>query len=658
MPHSHRKHSKRIAVSQPRKPETAKQRSSRNWERLSQDFLFFMFFYLWLWLYVDLRLIYHGAGIITNFPVFYKGWSFFLPFPSYPGGPVEYLSAFLSQLFYSSWAGAFVVTIQAWLISLCIDDMLKTTKSLQIRGIRFLLPIGLLVLYTRYTYYFMTTMALLTALLTTCLYLKATLSRPKNVYCISIFLILSVILYYLSAGAFLLFVVICAMVELIFRSRWAISLFYLFCAALIPYALGLLIFNVSIIEAFSNLLPFSWRILKYNARTRAIEIVYMLYLLPPFVLLMNGLWQMLRTRWYSAKKPTGRKSGKKHRNKISSLPARISSWYERSPKLKYVTGLLLLFALAVGAVSYSRNENLRTRFKVDYYAYHKMWPELLTTARHHPADPFIGHAVNRALYHRGRLGYDMFSWPQFKSHLFLTDKKFKQVDWQISDLYLDIGLVNLAENAMTECLEALGDRPMVLQRLALMNMVKGNLGSAKIFLGALSKTLFHDDWAKQYLDRLRTDPSLSSDPYIQHLRSLSLDKDCPVYSLLRERTFSWLLEKNSQNRMAFEYLMAWYLLNRSLTKFVQKLELLPDLGYTELPTHYEEAALIYAFKERKPVALRDYPSNPRVRRQIEDFSRILKAQGGNKQAALKDLSRNFCNTYFFYNIYAPSGTRK
>jgi len=656
MPHSRRKTSKRIAVSQSDKPETVKRRSSQNWERRLQDVFFFTFFFFYLWLYVDLRLIYHGAGIITNFPVFYKGWSFFLPFLSYPGGPVEYLSAFLSQLFYISWAGALVITIQAWLIGLCIEDMLKTTKSLRMRGIRFFLPICLLALYTQYIYYFTTTMAFLTVLLTTCIYLKATLLRSKNVDCGGIFLILSIILYYLSGGAFLLFAMICALYEWMFRSRWKISLFYLFCTGGIPYIVGLLIFGVSSVDAFSNVMPFSWRILKYNTRTRAIEFVYTLYLLPLFVLFMTGLWQMHRTRRPSERKTTGRKSGKKHRNTLTDLPVRIFSWYGHSPKLKFVTGLLILFTITGGAVFFSRDENLRTRFKIDYCAYHKMWLELLISARQNPADPFVNHAVNRALYHSGRLGYDMFSWPQFKSHLFLTDEKFKRVDWQVSDLYLDIGLVNMAENAMTECLEALGDRPMILQRLALINMVKGNLGSATIYLGALSKTLFHGEWARQYLDRLRIDPTLSSDSYIQHLRSVCLDRDCPVYSLLSEKTLLWLLEKNGQNRMAFEYLMTWYMLNRSLSKLAQKMELLPKLGYTELPRHYEEAALIYVFKTRKSVPLSNYPPNPRIRRQIEEFSRILKAHGGNKGAALKDLSKSFCNTYFFYNIYAPSGT--
>jgi len=647
------KSSGQTAVSQTDKPETAKRRSSRNWERLLQDFLFFAFFYLCLWLYVDLQLIHHGAGIITNFPVFYRGWSFFLPFLSYPGGPVEYLSAFLSQLFYISWAGALVITAQAWLISLCIDYMLKVTHFSQIRLIRFLLPILLLVLYIQYTYHFVATQALLAALVMTCMYLKATLSRTKNLNRANVFLMLSVILYYLSGGAFLFFAIVCAIYELIFRLRWKMSLFYLLCAAVIPYVLGLLIFGVNIIDAFSNLLPFSWKILKYDSRTRGITIVYVLYLLPFLMLLISGLWQVLLKRRHLRKKKAGRKSEKRHRN----LPARIFSWYRRPPKLKYVTELLLLFAVTVGAVFFSRNENLRTRFKVDYYAYHKMWLELLTTARRNPTDPCIAHAVNRALYHRDRLGYDMFSWPQHPDYMFLSDKKYKWMYWQIFDFYLDIGVVNMAEHALTECLEGLGSRPMVLQRLALINMVKGNLDSAKIYLGALSKTLFHADWAEQTLERLRTDPDLSEDRYIQHLRSVCLDKDCPMYTLLKERTFSWLLEKNNQNRMAFEYLMAWYMLNKHLGKLVQKIELMPDLGYAELPTHYEEAIHIYTLATRKPLSVSDYQPNPQIRRQIEDFSRILNAYGGNKQAALNDLSKRFRDTYFFYYMY-PSKNPK
>jgi hypothetical protein len=653
MSNSHRKSSGRAAVSQSSETKTIEQHSNRHLTWLLQSFIFFTLFYLYLWLYIDLKLIYHGAGIITNFPAFYKGRPFFLQFLSYPGGLIDYISAFLSQFFYYSWAGALVVTIQAWLMCLCLEYLLKAADSSKSHLICFSLPILLLVIYTQYTYYFLTTTAFLTALLTVCLYLKTTLSFNKIFNSIIVYLILSAILYYIAGGAFLLFAILCSIYELIFRSRWKISLIYLLSAGVTPYVVGLLIFRVSIIDAYSSLLPFSWKTLNYETRKRGVVIVYVLYLLPPLILLVNGLWWRIREKLRAVKKPA-----KKHRNKISNLPAKIFSWYRRSPKLEFFIELLLVLVISGSAVFFSRNESLRTRFKVNYYAFHKMWPELLTTAQHNPTDPFIAHAVDQALYHVGRLGYDMFSWPQDPDYLFLSDKKYKWMYWQIFDVFLDLGIVNLAENDLTECLEGIGDRPMILQRLALINMVKGNLDSAKIYLGALSKTLFDADWAKHYLDLIQNDPELSTDEYIQHLRSSCLDEDCLTCSLLKEKTLSQLLEKNSQNRMAFEYLMAWYMLNKQLGKFAQNLERLQELGYRELPTHYEEAALIYTYGTGKPLQLNGYLSSPQKRREIEEFTRILNSYDRDKKTAFNELSKKFRNTYFFYYMYEPIDQNK
>jgi hypothetical protein len=658
MSNSHPKSSGQIAATQSCASETTKKNSSRHLTWLLQSFIFFTLFYLYLWLYIDPKLIYHGAGIITNFPAFYKTWSFFPPFLSYPGGPMDYLSAFLSQLFYYSWVGALVVTVQAWMMYLCLDYLLKAANLLKSNLICFALPILLLVLYSRYTYYFVTTMTFLAALLCVCLYLKLTLSRKKVLSCVTVFLIISVILYYLAGGAFLLFAVLCVIYELFFRSRWKISLLYLLSAAFIPYLVGLLVLGVSIVDAFSNSLPFSWKTLHYEARRRAVEIVYALYLLPPLIFLALGLWHRLVERLHIAKKRTSKKPVKRHQNKIFILPIKMFFWYRCSRKVRFSTELLLLLAIAGSVVFFTRNDSLRTRFKVDYFAFHKMWPELLISARQYPTDPFIAHAVNRALYHRGRLGYDMFSWPQQPDYLFLSDEKYKWMYWQIFDVFLDLGVINLAENDLTECLEGIGERPMILQRLALINMIKGNSDSAKIYLGALSETLFDADWAKHYLDLLETDPNLSTDKNIQHQRSLCLDKDCLTYALLKERTLSWLLEKNNQNRMAFEYLMAWYMINKQMGKFVQNLERLQDFNYREVPTHYEEAALIYVYGTGKPIQLDGYLSNPQKRQEIEDFSRILNSYGKDKKAAFNELSKKFNDTYFFYYMYAPSDTSK
>lgn len=199
---------------------------------------------------------------------------------------------------------------------------------------------------------------------------------------------------------------------------------------------------------------------------------------------------------------------------------------------------------------------------------------------------------------------------------------------------------------------------MILQRLALINMVKANYDSARIYLGALSKTLFDADWADYYLARLKSDPDLSEETEIQRLRSLCLQKDFGYTIVPVEKMLLQLLEKNKQNRMAFEYLMAWYMLNKHLGKLVQNIERLQDFGYLKIPTHYEEAFLIYVYGTGKPLLLSGYQPNLQQRQQFEDFSRLLSSYGADKQAAFKEISKNFRNTYLFYYIYAPSGTKK
>ena len=130
--------------------------------------------------------------------------------------------------------------------------------------------------------------------------------------CLSIFLFLSLILYCLAGGAFLLFAVVCAIYDLIFRFRWKTSLFYVLSAAVIPYVMGLLIFRVSIIDAFCNSLPFSWKILYYEVRKREVTIVYLLFLLLPLTLFIFGLLQILGKRLHFAKKRTKKSTEKNH----------------------------------------------------------------------------------------------------------------------------------------------------------------------------------------------------------------------------------------------------------------------------------------------------------------------------------------------------------
>jgi hypothetical protein len=562
---------------------------------------------------------------------------------SHPGGAIEYASAFLSQLFYLGWAGALVVTAQAWLMTGCVNYVLKTLNLTVLRILRFVPVVILLIIYTRYTYHFYTTTAFLTVLLFLCLYLKTTSYLASEYSCMVVLLILSVILYYITGSAYLLFALLVALYELLFKRQLLLGLISLFLAVAIPYVLGVLLFGQSIINAFSDSLPFSWKMLAYENRREAIMAIYILCLFLPLTMISSKLYMKM--------------PGSRIQTCFSSLSKKIKL-SNGSPILSSLLELCVLLAIASAAVIFSSNREKKAVFAVHYYACNRMWPKVLKAARQHPDNPFIMNAVNRALYYTERLGYDMFCLPQRPDVLLPTGEDRILACWHKFDTQIDLGLMNMAERNFNECTQVFGEHPMILKRLALINMVKCNYGSARIYLGALSKTLFYSKWANDYLALLQSDPNLSTDNRIQYLRSMCPEKDYAVIGYSKERVLQDLLEKNDQNRMAFEYLTAWYMLTKQLEKCVRSIEHLNDFDYPELPRLYEEVLLIYVYSTKKPVRLVGYQPSLEARQQIENFSRIFNGHNRNKQKAFSELAKDYGDSYFFYHIYGFSGVRK
>ena len=617
-----------------------------------RDAVFYTLFYAFLWQMVGMHLIFHGAGRITNFPSFYTTWGFFAEHLSEPGGPVEYLSAFLSQLFYSSWLGALVVTTQAWLLGLCTACLARAASLKRGAAIRYIPALLLAVLHGRYTYFLPTTMALLVALLCACSYVAAARRRTGTIR-FAAFALLSLLCYYTAGGAFLLFALVCVIYEALIARRWQGSLGYAAFAAALPFALGGLVFSLA--DVYSKSLPISWTLLYYESRRRWIELVYALYLLAPVSLLIAGLWSVRKSASPQPQAQTPVKGRKKGAGKGSRPFDRVLLWYRQSPGLGWTLETTLVLAVGAAVALGGLDRKQRNFFTVDYYAYYKIWPEVLTAGRRQVNDRFVMHAVDRALYETGRLGEEMFRWPQRPEFLFLTDVPRKQAHWATFDLYLEMGLPNAAEHALTECLEGLGDRPLVLQPLALVNLVKGNVGTARIYLGALTRTLFHRAWAEQYLALLDTDPNLTTDQRVQQLRARILEKEFPSVAPPSPGMFLGLLEKDPGNRITFEYMMASHLLNKRLATFANYVPYFERIGYPTVPTYFEEAALTYVYGTRKPLHMGNYQPRPELRRQTESILGILTRYGGDKRAALSELTPKYRNTYMFYYLYAPPG---
>ena len=675
----------------------------------SRSLVFFGLLYLYLGLAVEPCLIY-SCGTVTNFPVFYKGWPFLRECLSYPGGLLRYVCALLPQFFYYSWAGALVITGQAWAICACTDWFLRALGVPARSVLRFVPALLVLVLYAQYSFHFSTITGALTSLLFGCLYIASTLhtrresvgcavhtilsgngdspenqgpaipeaggleggaperdeSRlgtpatrtmrafrtPSKVRCavntlpVAAYLVLSIVCYVVSGAAYLPFAGLCAIYELLYRRRYGLGLVYLVVAVIVPYVVGVLLFQVSVVNAYTDMLPLSWQIRGWVSREKMITAVYVLYLFPIAIALIWGLRLGVAAWWKSRKTPAQtRPAEKKSRvqpiRPAKSVPGGLRRWVSR-PALRWTieSSFLLAVGGAVAVVSLAGPQ--KALLAVHYYACQRMWPEVLQAARRCPDNYAVTNAVDRALYHTGRLNRDMFTYPQHPEALMITGEDHSVLYWAKFDTLIDLGLMNLAEKDLTECMETFGEHPMILQRLATIDLAKGKIEAARIYLERLCQTLFFGTWAKDSLVRL------DADPQIQQLRAQSLRKDSTVFFYAREPMLAALVEQGSANRMAYEYLMAWYMMTGQLAKLVQNLERLPEFGYAEVPPLYEEAAVIYAYGTRKPVPV---AISPQAQQRIERFTSIYNKYGRDKDAAFGDLSKEYAGSYFFYRIY-------
>ena len=105
---------------------------------------------------------------------------------------------------------------------------------------------------------------------------------------------------------------------------------------------------------------------------------------------------------------------------------------------------------------------------------------------------------------------------------------------------------------------------------------------------------------------------------------------------------------SAPNRMAFEYLMASYLLKGQLPKIAQQMARLDEFGYTEIPPLYQEAILIYAYGAGKPVNLYGRAIDPEMDRRMKHFSSVVNRYGTNRSAAMAELEKDYRGCYLFY----------
>jgi hypothetical protein len=597
--------------------------------RAPRSVVFFALFYLYFAFGIDVRLIYHCGGLVDNFPCFSWGWGLLRDSLVVPGGAVEYLSALLAQSFYHSWLGAAVMTAKAWLLFACTDYVLKGLGACHLRGLRFLGPLALLAVYSQYGFPFLTTLALLAALLCVCLYLRVRTTTDARA--IGWFLAIDLLLYVAAGGASLVFVVLCGVYELLVRRRLRIALVQLACGAATPLVLGNLAYGVQLSDAYWRLTPLSWELLGHSTFRIMLNAVWILYLFLPVVVAAVGGWRLffagrggLASSW--GKTRVARALREHCQGKVGLNPPTLA--------LFGVTAVVLLLTRAPAT---------KEVLVADYFSRYEMWDRLLDLGRRSPYRYTVCHAVDRALCRLDRLGDEMFCLPQKAEALLLTDRTAEPV-WQKFDTCLDLGLINQAENALLMSTEIYGERPLLLHRLARVNLVKGNVETARVYLEALTRVPFWGATARRDLACLQADPDLSEDAQIQRWRNVMLKAD----SVRNVDVLGQLLAENPANRTAYQYAVAFALLSMDLDGFVRLFDTYHQRSFSRIPRHLEEALLVFRTVKGQPLDAPGQAISSEAKAQLQEFLQAFQQAGREKTAVRSAIRDKFGGTYYYY----------
>jgi hypothetical protein len=272
---------------------------------------------------------------------------------------------------------------------------------------------------------------------------------------------------------------------------------------------------------------------------------------------------------------------------------------------------------------------------------------------------YFNHDIIRALYHTGRLPYDLFQFPQTPHGLFLThEKKVSYLtQFKLCDAYLDLGQANMAEKLASEILATKNHSGFALEKLAWVNIIKGQNHNAGIYLNALKKDLIYRSTAEEMLDALNNGFTPDQAAYIDRLRSYMLQAGHPGTGRDSiEQMLTALLARNPRNKMAFEYLMASYLLTGQVDKIADNIERINGLGYRNIPTLYEEALLIYLSSKKQKIDASRFDISPQTIQRFYRFVQLRTAmQSHDQQAAINRLILEFGSSYFFFYTFGSVG---
>ncbi len=333
---------------------------------------------------------------------------------------------------------------------------------------------------------------------------------------------------------------------------------------------------------------------------------------------------------------------------ISKLPVSLNRKHKPSIFLGNYFAPALTLAAMVMLLAW-HNPQRATVIRLQKLAAEKEWEAAIRLHETSPSRNLIGQFYyNLALAETNQLSDRLF---QGKQDFGPTSLILPWGDVHLNRgalFYYATGLVNEAHRWAYESMVIYGYRPQNMLLLAKANLINGNYRIAEIYISILRNTLNYRSKAVELKQMLYNDEAVTAHPELgEKVRLLPKEKDFFIDTEFPQRNILMLLEANPANIKAFEYKLAWLLLTKEVEEAVSLIPLMGEMGYTRIPRHVEEAALVYsnATGMMPDLGGLDISSDAQSR-----FSRYINAFNSYRQnpEANREHIERFDNTFWYY----------
>ena len=230
----------------------------------------------------------------------------------------------------------------------------------------------------------------------------------------------------------------------------------------------------------------------------------------------------------------------------------------------------------------------------DFLVRTEQWDKIIEKAEKKPATtPLSVSCVNLALSQKGMLADRLFEFYQNGGEgLFPTFTRDMISPVSTAEIFFRLGMVNDAERYMFEAQEAIPNyrkSARLTRRIIECEIINGNYQVAAKLLRRLQKTLFYSNWANQMMALLGNEKAINRHPVYGKLRKYREKKQDFLFSDREmDQMLGLLFLNDNHNRMAYEYLMCYELLQRDMEKFMQYYPLGRFVGYDHIPRSFQE----------------------------------------------------------------------